>query len=188
MSKILVDTIDTRSGTTTLTLGSSNAGTIALGSGDVQSNMLYPAFHATKSSSTNISSATNTKIEFNSELFDTDSKYDNSTNYRFTPTVAGKYLVYGQVNASNSNGEEYQYGAILLYKNGSELARNAIDFNNNSAGKGNQIIQAISMIVDFDTDDYVEMYVRAVVGSGTPSIHGESSASPTYFGAYRIGT
>ena len=45
MSKILVDTIDTRSGTSTLTLGSSNAGTIALGSGDVQSNMLYPAFH-----------------------------------------------------------------------------------------------------------------------------------------------
>ena len=145
-----------------------------------------PAFHATKSSSTNISSGTDTKIDFDTELFDTDSKYDNSTNYRFTPTVAGKYLVYGQVNASNSNGEEYQYGAILLYKNGSELARNAIDPSNNSNAKSNQVIQAISMIVDFNTTDYVEMYVKANVGSGTPSIYGASSASPTYFGAYKL--
>jgi hypothetical protein len=145
-----------------------------------------PAFHAFKSGNTNISSGSDVKIGFDTELFDSDSKYDNSTNYRFTPGVAGKYLVYGQVNASNSSGEEYQYGAILLYKNGSELSRNAIDFNNNSAGKGNQIIQAISMIVDFDTDDYVEMYVKASVGSGTPSIAGDSSASPTFFGAYKI--
>jgi len=145
-----------------------------------------PAFHATKSSSTNISSGTDTKIDFDTELFDTDNKYDNSTNYRFTPTVAGKYLVYGQVNASNSNGEEYQFGAIILYKNGSELARNAIDPSNNSNAKSNQIIQAISMIVDFNTTDYVEMYVKANVGSGTPSIYGASSASPTYFGAYKL--
>ena len=36
MSKIEANTIDSISGTTTLTLGSSNASTIALGSGDVQ--------------------------------------------------------------------------------------------------------------------------------------------------------
>ena len=170
--------------------GGDNAILTSDGSGSITLNnaalKATPAFHATKSSSTNISSATNTKIEFNSELFDSDSKYDNSTNYRFTPTVAGKYLVYGQVNASNSNGEEYQFGAIILYKNGSELARNAIDPSNNANAKSNQIIQAISMIVDFDTDDYVEMYVRADVGSGTPSIYGDSGASPTYFGAYRL--
>ena len=72
-----------------------------------------PAFHATKSANSNISSGTDTKIEFNSELFDTDNTYDNSSNYRFTPAVAGKYFVYGQVNASNSASEEYQY--CLLY-------------------------------------------------------------------------
>ena len=62
MSKILVDTIDTRSGTSTLTLGSSNAGTIALGSGDVQSNFNYPAFLAKKSSNQTVASATTTFI------------------------------------------------------------------------------------------------------------------------------
>ena len=30
-------------------------------------------------------------IYYNTETFDTDGCYDNSTNYRFTPTTAGKY-------------------------------------------------------------------------------------------------
>ena len=45
MSTLEVNTIDSVSGTSTLTLGSSNAGTIALGSGDVQSNFLHPRFY-----------------------------------------------------------------------------------------------------------------------------------------------
>ena len=183
MSTLKVSTISPlgTDSTKTITIGSHSNGDTAEG---VFTNV--PAFHAFKSGNTNISSGTDTKIGFDTELFDTDSKYDNSTNYRFTPTVAGKYYVYGQVNASNSSSEEYQYGAIILYKNGSELSRNAIDPNNSS--KSNQMIQAISMIVDFNTTDYVEMYVKANVGSGTPNITGDSSASPTFFGAYRVGT
>ena len=30
----------------------------------------------------------------NTEAFDTNSEYDNSSNYRFTPQTAGKYFVY----------------------------------------------------------------------------------------------
>ena len=162
---------------------SNGSGTLTLNNAALK---MTPAFHAFKSANTNISSGVDTKIEFNTELFDTDSKYDNSTNYRFTPGVAGKYFVYGQVNASNSAGEEYQYGTIMLYKNGGEIARNALDPSNNANAKSNQVYQAISMIVDMDSDDYVEMYVKALVGSGTPNITGDSGASPTYFGAYRI--
>ena len=44
MSTLEVNTLDSVSGTSTLTIGGSNAGTIALGSGDVQSNFMYPAF------------------------------------------------------------------------------------------------------------------------------------------------
>ena len=56
------------------------------------SNDLYPkvpAFRAYKSSNSEISHNTWTKVTFDSEHFDTNSNYDNSTNYRFTPTVAG---------------------------------------------------------------------------------------------------
>ena len=94
MSKILVDTIDTRSGTTTLTLGSSNAGTIALGSGDVQSNFLYPAFEAYPSADLSVASGSTVKVVANTERFDEGSCYDNSTNYRFTPNVPGRYFCY----------------------------------------------------------------------------------------------
>jgi len=104
MSKILVDTIDTRNGTTTLTLGSSNAGTIALGSGDVQSNFLYPAFQATVSSNQSISDNASTKVTFDTEVYDTDSAYDHSSNYRFTPQVAGKYYVYVRIGL-NANAD-----------------------------------------------------------------------------------
>jgi len=185
MSKILVDTIDTRSGTSTLTLGSSNAGTIALGSGDVQSNFNYPAFHAFASASVNLSNSTDTKVAMNTEVFDSNGKYDNST-YRFTPTVAGKYYVYGQANLSNSSSEEYQYGTIMLYKNGGEISRTAVDPSNSA--KSNQVTPNIAFIVDMDSDDYVEIFVKAIVGSGTPNVVGDSGASPTYFGAFRIGT
>ena len=33
------------------------------------------------------------KIEFDTEAFDTNDDYDNAINFRFTPTVAGKYLL-----------------------------------------------------------------------------------------------
>jgi hypothetical protein len=32
-----------------------------------------------------------TKVNMNTEFFDSDGKYDTS-NYRFTPTIAGKYM------------------------------------------------------------------------------------------------
>ena len=97
MSKILVDTIDTRSGTSNITIGSSNASQITLKSGATLTNFpaSTPAFEAYQSANTDISDATNTKVLCNTEVFDTDNCYDNSTNYRFTPNVAGKYFFYG---------------------------------------------------------------------------------------------
>ena len=65
----------------------------------------YLAFNSTQ----NISDATATKVNLNTEHFDTDSTFDHSTNYRFTcPTGgAGKYLfswqlyLYGANTSSN---------------------------------------------------------------------------------------
>jgi hypothetical protein len=144
-----------------------------------------PAFHAYKNSNSNLSDDVASKISIDTELFDSDGKYD-AGNYRFTPTVAGKYFVYGQVNLSCSAGEEYHFGAIMIYKNGSEYSRNVIDPNNNSAGKHNLVTPTIGMIIDFNTTDYVEIYAIADVGSGTPNVTGDGSASQTFFGAYRI--
>ena len=162
---------------------SDGSGTLTLNNAALKAT---PAFHAFASASANLSNSTDTKVAMNSEVFDSDGKYDNSTNYRFTPTVAGKYYVYGQANLSNSAGEEYQYGTIMLYKNGSEISRTALDPSNNANAKSNQVTVSIAFIVDMDSDDYVEIFVKAIVGSGTPNVVGDSGASPTFFGAYRI--
>ena len=55
-----------------------------------------PAFSVYLSSNqTGVTNSTSTKIQFNTKVFDTNSNFDSSTNYRFTPTVAGYY----QLNA-----------------------------------------------------------------------------------------
>ena len=53
-----------------------------------------PSFSVTQGSAQDISNATATKLAFNTEVFDTDSAFDHSSNYRFTPGVAGKYFLF----------------------------------------------------------------------------------------------
>jgi len=80
-----------------------------------------PAFSATAGTSQSVPSSTWTKIQFATEQFDTNSNFDSTTNYRFTPTVAGYYLITlaaGHGSASNNvlgsiykNGTSYQQGS-----------------------------------------------------------------------------
>ena len=79
---------------------SDGSGNVTLSSGGMKAT---PSFKAQLSSNQTISHATYTKINFDTEVYDTDGCYDNSTNYRFTPTTAGKYVVYGQMRVDTSN-------------------------------------------------------------------------------------
>jgi len=74
-----------------------------------------PAFSAYIGSGQAISPSTLTKIQFNTERFDTNSAYDSTTNYRFTPLVAGYY----QVNIGILSGNSIDT-VLILYKSGSE--------------------------------------------------------------------
>ena len=98
MSKILVDTIDTRSGTSNITIGSSNASQITLKSGATLTNFpeQTPAwFAALPAGGQSVANGSGTKMALTREALDTDSAYDNSTNYRFTvPSGQGcKYFI-----------------------------------------------------------------------------------------------
>ena len=90
MGTIFVDNLEPQSGTS-LTLGASGD-TVNLGSGGTVTNV--PAFYAYLGS--NISDFTANQyntIVYNTEAFDTNSDYDNSTGI-FTPSVAGKYYCF----------------------------------------------------------------------------------------------
>ena len=104
--------------------------------------------------------------------------YDATTNYRFTPTVAGKYFVYARYRIS-SGGERDQ---ISIYKNGSEFARSTQN------GPSQLTSSLITEILTLNgSSDYIEAYAWHNNGS---TQHLDEGTSPHYstFGAYRIGS
>ena len=65
-------------------------------------NVDGPAFYAYASASTNMASNAQTQINFATEDYDTNNNY-NTTNSRFTPTIAGYYLITGTVRYDASS-------------------------------------------------------------------------------------
>ena len=185
MSKLETNTIDTVSGTTNLTIGSTNTSTITMPNGAL-SGQNYPAFEAYLSADqTPISDNVTTKAEIDTEVFDTDNCYDNSTNYRFTPTVAGKYYVYASLHGAGTagNGSVNQI-RVYLYKNGSVYRRSSTNFM--TANIANSSTK-VSAIIEFNgSSDYVEAYAQINVNSSTAYLLATPSQM-TNFGAYRIG-
>jgi hypothetical protein len=112
-----------------------------------------PAFSAYISTAQTVSNNTLTKMQFNAEEFDTNSNFDSTTNYRFTPTVAGYY----QINANASLGG----GAVgatqcAIYKNGAAIVSGSGIVNNVTIGG---MVTASTLIYLNGSTDYVEFYV-----------------------------
>jgi hypothetical protein len=127
-----------------------------------------PIVSARLSSDTNVSDATYTKIEFDTEEIDTDSAYDNSSNYRFTVPSgkAGKYLIQGQVRG-NGNNNDVRMVACHIYKNGSQQGGSILQ-QVSSTGTPESLTVAITQILDLSVSDYIEIFGFVDVASGTP--------------------
>ncbi len=78
-----------------------------------------PAFQAYLSSNQTISNDTMTKLQCNTEDFDTDSAYDNSTNYNFTVPVGegGVYWLYMHYDYASDVNSHADYGAAYIAVN-----------------------------------------------------------------------
>lgn len=64
-----------------------------------------PAFSAYRAAPDQaLGTSTFTKVQFQTETFDTDNCYDSTTNYRFTPNKAGYYLLQANITYNNSSG------------------------------------------------------------------------------------
>lgn len=141
-------------------------------------NSTLPAFSAYLSSNQTISSGNVfNKINCNTEHFDTNSNYDNATNYRFTPNVAGYY----QVNAGVSLNNAYLRGFASIYKNGAEFAR-GVDVQPTSNSYGYNSNTSVSSLVYLNgSTDYIELYFFS---GSTTSIAGGQAL--TYFNAILV--
>ena len=180
MSKLETNTIDTLTGKTNLVIGSTNTSTITVPNGAL-SGQNYPAFFARISANQDVSDNVATKAQCDEEILDSDNCYDNSTNYRFTPNVAGKYYVYGYVSQDGGNSTLVS-AETRIYKNGSLYQRSyEIPANNYGATSS----PFVGCVVDMNgTTDYIELYATTNLSSGSPDFFGNNLSS---FGAYRIG-
>ena len=190
MSKLETNTIDTISGSTNLTLGGTNATDITIPVGVTITNngtqsgvggVNTPAFEAYLSSTQNVSNDTITKIQYDTEIFDTAGAYDNSTNYRFTPLTAGKYFVYGSV-FTHAGDTALAYSQLFIYKNGASIKIAQQDNGNNPLTNTTLYISAV---VDMNgSSDYVELFGRLYGNASTFQFLASTKAN--YFGAYKI--
>ena len=184
MGTIKTTNIETITGSGTLTLGQSGE-TISVPSGATINlsnatqtgvgGVMTPAFSVKKSSNQTIASTTNTKMQLDSEIFDTDNKYDNSTNYRFTPGVAGKYFL--SLASSFQNFQSDEIMSVSISKNGSGI----VSFNNISGNYSDDFTAATSIIDEANTTDYYEAFIFHRASSSQTMI-----GSVSIFSGYKI--
>ena len=181
-----VGTITTSTGSGTITIGQSGE-TITIPSGVTQTNIggvMTPAFEANMSADQTVSDDTVTKVQFDTERFDTDSCYDNSTNYRFTPTTAGKYYVYSTIRSDSTSNSTVAQVDIIIYKNGSAYSSAGSNFSTNYIAEH---APTITNVIDFNgSSDYVEIFVRNNATGGTLKVQADTFTSSATFGAYKL--
>ena len=180
MGTIFVDNLEPQSGTS-LTLGASGD-TIALASGASQTLAVNtPAFEAYPSADLSVASSTSVKVQGNTERFDTDSAYDNSSNYRFTPQVAGRYFTYCSGTYNLVNGG---IGLVVeIRKNGSAVLSGKIEDGQYSGASNYKTITCQGVVQLNGSSDYLEMFTSTTSGL-TRTLSADSQR--TLFGAYKV--
>jgi hypothetical protein len=121
----------------------------------VSGNM--PAFSAYANAAQTVSSNVFTKVVLQVEDFDTNNNFDNTTNYRFTPTVAGYYQINGYYYLKATSGG----CTVAVYKNGSVAKIGGFSVAN-TYGAASTIS---SLILLNGSTDYVELYGYQNTGS-----------------------
>jgi hypothetical protein len=161
--------------TTTGVLGSTfygdGTGSLTIQQNGVTINTITaaPAFSAYLNSTQAFTGGVFTKVQLNAEEWDTNNNFDSSTNYRFTPTVAGYYQINCQAGsiATTYSGDNY----VVIYKNGSTYKTSFLSTH------GTPTLSA--MVYLNGSTDYVELYARL----GTSQNMNASSTS-TYMSGF----
>jgi len=209
LSKIQVDTIDTRSGTSTMQIGSTNTTTINLGvSGDtvnIPSGVTFAnagtatglginepywsAMRAEGSGTQSIPDATWTKVTFPTTIKDSASGLSNS-NATFTVPSGKGGLYFIQANVYFAGGSNDIFSAVNVYINGdsSPLPNNGTTNTNASLGYGANGSSTTNYQVSgsgtfrLNATDYIEIYCYQSKGSSQ-----NAEPSGTRFSGFRIG-
>ena len=155
------------SGTNTLTLPANTGTVITTGSTFAGTG---PAFSVYLAANQSVTSTVLTKITLNTETFDTNNNFDPTTNYRFTPTVAGYY----QINAAaQSQATSMSAMVLTIFKNGAAYKTQTSALGGTPAF----VSMSISDVIYLNgSTDYIELYGQ--VNGTSPLLSGGST--PTF--------
>jgi len=147
----------------------------------------YPAFQGYLGSNQSLSNNTETIVTIDNEDFDTASAF-NTSDYKFTPQVAGKYFVYANVLIESGQADNWYYGYSYIVKNGTKIIRNR--FDGRDGANGRSYTANPFTVVDMNgSSDYLQVgaYHNAAVTASGVEVDGNGNYS-TNFGAFRIGS
>ena len=157
--------------------GSGSTGIGQLSFGDAGGSNT-PGFLAYLSSNQNIANNSTTKIQCNTEVYDTDNAYDNSSNFRFTVPSgqAGKYHIFAQIRPNTST--DYEYSEAIIKLNGSDK----LQTTGRNIGRDTRVIVST---LDLSVGDYIELFYYQDSG-GTIDVSGNASVHRTLLGGYKL--
>jgi len=136
-----------------------NTATFPAATGTVMVSGNMPAFRAYRTTSNqSLTASVWTKVQFNAEDFDTANCFDSTTNYRFTPNVAGYYQINFGVQFLGT-----AIVAVAIYKNGSVYGVGTY-FETALANSSSNTQDVVYMN---GSTDYVEAYVIALASGIT---------------------
>jgi len=144
-----------------------------------------PTFRAYRDSSDQtMSHNTATKVELNAESFDIGGYYDHSTNYRYTPLVAGYY----QVNASIQDISNTDVYDIIIYirKNGSSVSQGRLRY----VGATNDdlytsVVSTSDLVLMNGSTDYLEAYAQ-IASEDSSAVKVNDSEVATFMSAILV--
>jgi hypothetical protein len=145
-----------------------------------------PAFSAYSNSGQTLSDNTDTKVDFDTEDFDTDSAYDVS-NKKFTVPSGegGKYFFYTRIRFQKAGLSQY---VLAIRVNNSEVAKRYIYSGNQTTANFPEVqyfSYDISAIQTLSAGDYVEVFAKADhTGSDTTPLN--SGTIQTEFSGYKL--
>jgi len=120
-----------------------------------------------------------TKIQLNVEVYDDQGEFDNVTNYRFTATKPGYYLV--SMATQWEDPEDGKRWSLGIYKNGSIYSESTLCFASTTQDHGGSHTD----VVKIDAGDYIEFWVWASVTAATLTLDGVGQ-NMTYMSVHKI--
>ncbi len=141
---------------------------------DVAQNPIYNPYKFSAYHNTNQSLATDVKVAFNSERFDTNNNFDSTTNYRYTAPVAGFYQFNAQIYYLGINASTVR---IALYKNGSFLEEGGTA----NSGAAVDMAMVYTGLVQAAANDYFEIYTQ-FSGGGSSTVYGQALSFTRFSG------